>query len=244
MVRRAAALFVIDGDEKSPSFFSGRGPGRGVDGLPTKGYQPEFNQGRGGVQCTLDNWILNILIPDLRKLQPCDRGRAESGSSAEAHRLEPATSRTGAITFNLGSQNITLPAQPAPDLILAVISKESGFLPDTTSQKRCKGLMQISEAVAVQFNVSDPFNPQDNIRAGAGYLQTLIDRFKSEDLALAAYNWGPTKLRGLLNMHGVHSWEDLVRVADREIPHETTDYVKKVNEFRTRFKSALNGGQR
>jgi soluble lytic murein transglycosylase-like protein len=34
--------------------------------------------------------------------------------------------------------------------------------------------------------------PSSNVLAGARYLRLMLDRFRSSDLALAAYNAGPT----------------------------------------------------
>jgi tetratricopeptide (TPR) repeat protein len=40
---------------------------------------------------------------------------------------------------------------------------------------------------------ADPADPQQNVRAGAQYLRRMLDRFGGDiDLALAAYNAGPT----------------------------------------------------
>ncbi len=38
------------------------------------------------------------------------------------------------------------------------------------------------------------FDPVANVRIGSNYLREVLDRFGSEDLALAAYNMGPNRL--------------------------------------------------
>ena len=40
------------------------------------------------------------------------------------------------------------------------------------------------------YNVRNPYDPKANIAAGVKHLKSLIDRFASVDLALAAYNAG------------------------------------------------------
>jgi hypothetical protein len=52
--------------------------------------------------------------------------------------------------------------------------------------------MQLMPATAAAFNVSDPFDPQQNILGGAAYLRQLMDRYSGDaSLALSAYNAGP-----------------------------------------------------
>ena len=91
---------------------------------------------------------------------------------------------------------ITLAASRAgvsSDLIRAVIVQESAFNPCAISPKGALGLMQLMPETARQFGVSDPFDPGQNIGAGANLLRQLLDRYGGDlSLALSAYNAGPT----------------------------------------------------
>jgi soluble lytic murein transglycosylase-like protein len=78
-----------------------------------------------------------------------------------------------------------------PDLILAVISQESGGRPCAISTKGAQGLMQLMPAVAAQFGVLDPFDPKQNVDAGTKLLKQLLEKYNGDmKLTLAAYNAG------------------------------------------------------
>jgi soluble lytic murein transglycosylase-like protein len=78
-----------------------------------------------------------------------------------------------------------------PNLLRAVIVVESGFNSRAVSKRGAVGLMQLMPATASRFGVSNPYDPIQNVHAGARYLKFLIDRFgQNVRLALAAYNAG------------------------------------------------------
>ncbi len=78
-----------------------------------------------------------------------------------------------------------------PELLRAVVVVESGFDPDAVSSAGAQGLMQLMPNTADKYGVSDVFDPQENLQAGARYLRDLIDTYDQDyELALAAYNAG------------------------------------------------------
>ena len=86
-----------------------------------------------------------------------------------------------------------------PALLAAVIEQESKFNADARSSAGAIGLMQLQPATAKgiairtgghKFVLSDLYNPEINVRYGAWYLRHLLDRYKDERTALAAYNAG------------------------------------------------------
>ena len=112
-----------------------------------------------------------------------------------------------------------------PKLIQAVIHVESKYDPKALSPKGAQGLMQLMPGTARDLQVSDPFNPRENIEGGARYLRYLLDSFNQDlSLALAAYNAGPEKV----NLY-------------KGIPPylETRSYVQKVIQIYNRLKNQL-----
>jgi soluble lytic murein transglycosylase-like protein len=102
-------------------------------------------------------------------------------------------------------------------LIKAMIRAESGFNPLAISRKGAKGLMQLMPETASRMNVSNVFNPRENIEGGVRHFKNLLSLFDNDvRLSLAAYNAG----------------ENLVAEL-RSIPpyRETVDYVRKVLSY-------------
>lgn len=115
--------------------------------------------------------------------------------------------------------------QISPHLIAAVIFSESRFRPDSKSDVGALGLMQLMPDTAREmaekervssFVTESLYEPKTNIRLGSVYLAELLDRFSTEEEALAAYNAGPTV---------VLSWKDQNRGI---VFDETRSYVKNV----------------
>lgn len=76
-------------------------------------------------------------------------------------------------------------------LLAAMIIVESSGKAAAVSPKGAEGLMQLIPATAKRFGVTDSFDPEQNIRGGATYLNWLLDEFERDPLlALAAYNAG------------------------------------------------------
>ena len=78
-----------------------------------------------------------------------------------------------------------------PKLVDALVRVESSYDPRAVSRKGAMGLMQLMPDTADRLEVEDPFDPEDNVRAGVKEFSRLVDRYAGNlQLALAAYNAG------------------------------------------------------
>jgi soluble lytic murein transglycosylase-like protein len=73
----------------------------------------------------------------------------------------------------------------------AVVRVESNYNPLAISPRGAMGLMQVMPALAGQYGLQDPFDPEANLEAGLRHLRYLTRRFDIRR-ALAAYNAGET----------------------------------------------------
>jgi soluble lytic murein transglycosylase-like protein len=79
-----------------------------------------------------------------------------------------------------------------PNLVLAVMTAESSARRLARSSKGALGLMQLMPGTARELGVKNPWDPDENLRAGARYLKSMLERFGGDlQLALAGYNAGP-----------------------------------------------------
>jgi len=96
-------------------------------------------------------------------------------------------------------------------LLKAVAAIESQFDPKALSPAGAMGIMQLMPATARSLNVDNAFDPAENIAGGAKYLARLLKRFKRVDLALAAYNAGPTAVQRKKGIPDIRETKNYVR---------------------------------
>ncbi len=132
---------------------------------------------------------------------------------------EPVSNGTAQVAPDPVAATVTEAAQrsgiPA-SWIRAVMQAESGGDARAVSPKGAMGLMQIMPETWAELRLryglgADPFDPHDNIFAGAAYLRELHDRYGSPGF-LAAYNAGPAR------------YEDHLATG-QPLPAETRAYV-------------------
>ncbi len=100
----------------------------------------------------------------------------------------------GAARWQASIHRASASAGVDPRLLTAVVWTESDFVPDAVSEAGAIGLSQLMPGTAEMLGV-DPNDPEQNLAGGARYLSDMIDRYAGRlDLALAAYNAGPTRV--------------------------------------------------
>ena len=114
-------------------------------------------------------------------------------------------------------------------LMNALVVQESGYRVDAKSKAGASGLMQLMPATAKSLGVTDIFDVDQNIDAGARYLQQQYKRFGSWPLALAAYNAGPGAVEDYKNGTNFTGGNPNKRKTGG-IPNypETQNYVKNI----------------
>lgn len=112
----------------------------------------------------------------------------------------------------------------SPALVKAIIRAESNGERYAVSPKGAQGMMQLMPFTARELNVSDPFDPVENIEGGVKYLKELLGTFSGNLVhAVAAYNAGPAAVK---RYRGIPPYK------------ETRLYVKRVMDYYEQYSRA------
>jgi soluble lytic murein transglycosylase len=122
-----------------------------------------------------------------------------------------------------------------PLFVLALVSVESSFRMQATSERGARGLLQMKPSTFAWISAREPDvggddyetgqDPVVDVRLAVRYFRWLERRFGSRDDALMAYNAGPKRLREY-------------KLVD-EIPERIKEYPRKVKREYARFVQVL-----
>ena len=103
-----------------------------------------------------------------------------------------------------------------PKLVLALMSRESSFRANAVSSSGAIGLGQLLISTAKDMGVTDPYNPEENIKATSKYLALLIKKWNGNvTLALASYKIGHGNVTKILK-------------AGKDLPQSTRKYINDI----------------
>ena len=190
-----------------------------------------YKDGNGGTILTnkkLDDRSLQQIKVTRYQSSPISLNSYSSNYSAGSSFTASASTSSNRNSFDHIIRQASQMYGVSEGLIKAVMHTESGFNIYARSPVGAQGLMQLMPATARRFNVSNSYDPQQNIMAGAKYLSWLLKRFNGNTaLALAGYNAG----EGNVDKYG-------------GIPpfKETRNYVQRVtSRYNTLYSGGLGG---
>ena len=105
-----------------------------------------------------------------------------------------------------------------PELLRSMVNQESGARPCAVSPKGAMGLMQLMPATAAQLGVKDPFDPQENLNAGAWFVKQLLTTYNDLPLALGAYNAGPARVNAIDGIPAIPETQNYVQKILSSLP--------------------------
>jgi soluble lytic murein transglycosylase-like protein len=158
------------------------------------------------VRLHLSGGAVDVAANDILRFEP------EEIFQADPIAAKPVVNLTGpyAELIRVAATKYTLD----PLLLANVMAAESNFNPRAVSRKNAQGLMQLMPQTSSHLQVKNPFDPAQNIDAGAAYLKQMLNRFDGNvELALAAYNAGPDRV---IQYGGIPPFR------------ETQDYVRRI----------------
>lgn len=168
------------------------------------------------------------------QLQALQAQREEAARRTQAHKDEHLNARRNAGYTEI-IQRYAREFGVDPSFISAIIKCESSFNPGAVSRVGARGLMQLmpdtgdmmARRLKVEGFTQDMlFDPETNIRFGAGYLAYLSDMFSGNPIMVASgYHAGPGWAKNWALSHA----EDQKTLSLAQIPAgDTLSYVRKV----------------
>lgn len=161
----------------------------------------------------IPRWMRPVSAIELARLKSDDLGSL-SGCSARPYRpskiLTVRAERRRELLYPLVRRAACKAGMPVA-LIDALLIQESRYNPLATSPKGAFGLGQLMQATAKQLGV-DRYNLHGNLQGAARYLSLQLREFGRVDLALGAYNAGPSRVRAAGGIPRIAETKNYVRI--------------------------------
>ena len=142
----------------------------------------------------------DISIPTITLTDEIKAGMSLDQLTVDFSTIDPATIMESISPWNGYIEPYAARYDIDPDLVRAIIYAESKGKPDVVSRRGALGLMQLMPVTVNSMGVGDPFDPEENIRAGIKYISWII-KYHSDDNEkhlLWAWNAGPGKFSRLI----------------------------------------------
>ena len=134
------------------------------------------------------DWSMRGMSP----IQLSQVGSIDQFANVLAQRMERAnTLSSGSQSMDEMFERASMATGVPVNLLKAVAKTESDFNPNCVSHAGAMGVMQLMPCNVEEYGVTDPFDAEQNIMAGAQQLADLSRRYDGDlTLTLAAYNAG------------------------------------------------------
>jgi soluble lytic murein transglycosylase len=188
-----------------------------------------------------DVWLLDRPLPVAGRKLKDSPPTALTEAQLEALLAKIAPALPSEMRQKLG-EAVLLEANRAgydPLFVLALVSVESGFRMQATSERGARGLVQMKPSTFAWISAREPDvggddyetgqDPVVDVRLAVRYFRWLERRFGSRDDALMAYNAGPKRLREY-------------KLVD-EIPERIKEYPRRIKREYARFGQVLVGSR-
>ena len=179
----------------------------------------------------------SITVDDIRRQMQELLGPAEA--QAAVMPPEEVVKQRMKQRFPKASPEVREVLSGADELLQAIAYVESRGNPKAKSPKGAAGLYQFMPGTAKSLGI-DPNDPAQSLDGAKRYMDKLIGRFDSEQLALAAYNWGEGNvartMKKVAKDKNIDDWRKVSWSMIKNLaPTETQKYVPKVLALRESY---------
>lgn len=139
-----------------------------------------------------NNLMMDWTMRGMSPVQLSQMGSIDHFANVLAQRMERAdTLSSGSQSMDEMFERASMATGVPVNLLKAVAKTESDFNPNCVSHAGAMGVMQLMPCNVEEYGVTDPFDAEQNIMAGAQQLADLSRRYDGDlTLTLAAYNAG------------------------------------------------------